>query len=153
VSATEPQRFARCTLGDVSRIAPAAALATVALVVAQAADAKGPDRAVVCGADRCASLRGPAVAGLLDWGGQAGFEQLPAPRRVPFYRLTLFDHGRPAWKLVYAPSLGRVRITQLDIYPFGSTAPYWRAVTSVGTSALARATRGLAPFPAPKSWH
>jgi hypothetical protein len=139
-------------LGDVGRIALAAALATIALVVAQAADAKGPDGAWVCGADRCASLRGPAVAGLLDWGGQAGFEQLPAPRRVPFYRLTLFDHGRPAWKLVYVPSVERVRITQLDVYPFGSVAPYWRAVTTDGTSALARVTRGLAPFPAPKSW-
>jgi hypothetical protein len=135
-----------------SRIALAATLVTFALVVAQAADAKGPDRARVCGADRCALLRGPAVVGLLDWRGQAGFEQLPAPRRVPFYRLTLFDHGRPAWKLVYAPSLERMRITQLDVYPFGSVAPYWRAVTSDGTSALARVTRGLAPFPAPTSW-
>jgi len=152
VSVTEPQRIGRCTWGDVSRIVLAAALAAVALVAAEAADAKGPDRARVCGADRCASQRGPAVRALLDWGGNAAIEQLPTPRRVAFYRLTLFDHNRPTWKLVYAPSLGQVRITQLDVFPFGSVAPYWRAVTREGLSALARATRGLGAFPASSSW-
>jgi hypothetical protein len=152
VSVTEPQRFGRCTWGDVSRIVLAAALAAVALVAVEAADAKGPDRARVCGADRCASLRGPAVRVLLDWGGQAAFEQLPTPRRVPFYRLTLFDHNRPTWKLVYVPSLRQVQITQLDVFPFGSVEPYWRAVTRDGQSALARATKGLRAFPAPASW-
>jgi hypothetical protein len=135
-----------------NRIAVACALTAVVLGAPSSAEAKGPDHARACGADRCASLRGPAVAALLDWGGQSAFEQLPAPCRVPFYRLTLYDHGRPAWKLVYAPSIGRVRISQLDVYPFGSLAPYWRAVTLGGTSALARATKGLRPFPAPSSW-
>jgi hypothetical protein len=136
----------------VSRIALAAALGAVVLAASPAADAKGPDRARVCGGDRCASIRGASVPALLDWSGQSAFEQLPAPRRVPFYRLTLYDNGRPTWKLVYAPSVGRVRITQLDVYPYGSIAPYWRAVTLPGTSALTRATRGLRPFPAPSSW-
>jgi hypothetical protein len=134
------------------RIGPLAVLAAAALAAPLAALAKGPDRASVCGADRCGSVRGPAVAALMDWGGRSGFEQLPAPRRVPFYRLTLYDRGRPAWKLVYAPSVGRVRITQLDVYPFGTIAAYWRAVTPAGKSALGRATRGLRPFPAPSSW-
>jgi hypothetical protein len=139
-------------LGDVSRIVLVAALGAVALAAAQAAAAKGPDHARVCGADRCASLRGPAARALLDWGGQAALEQLPAPRRVPFFRLTLFEHNKPTWKLVYAPSLRRVRITQLDVFPFGSLAPYWRTVTRNGLSALARATKGLTPFPASTSW-
>jgi hypothetical protein len=135
-----------------NRIAVACALTVVVLGVPSAAQAKGPDHARVCGADRCTSLRGPAVAALLDWGGRSAFEQLPAPRRVPFYRLTLYDRGRPAWKLVYAPSIGRLRISQLDVYPFGSLAPYWRTVTPDGTSALARATKCLRPFPASSSW-
>jgi hypothetical protein len=134
------------------RIGLLAVLAAAALAAPLGASAKGPDSASVCGADRCAALRGAGVPALMDWGGPAGFEQLPAPRRVPFYRMTLYDHGRPAWKLVYAPSVGRVRITQLDVYPFGTVAPYWRRVTPAGKSVLGRATRGLRPFPALSSW-
>jgi hypothetical protein len=152
VSVTEPKRFRRCTFGVVRRITIAAALTVFALATPLVAEAKGPTLARVCGADRCASIRGPAVRAFLDWGGVAGFEQLPAPRTVPFYRLTLYDRGRPSWRLLYAPSARRVRITQLSVYPFDTVAPYWRAVPPAGTSAFSRATRGLKPFPAPRSW-
>jgi hypothetical protein len=134
------------------RIGLLSVLVTAALAAPLAASAKGPDRARVCGADRCTAVQGLGARALLDWGGQAGFEILPAPRRVPFYRVTLYDHGHPVWRLVYAPSVRRVRITQLDVYPFGTVAPYWRAVTFGGRFALARATHGLRPIPAPSSW-
>ena len=134
------------------RIGLLSVLMAAALAAPLAASAKGPDRARVCGANRCTAVQGFAARALLDWGGQAGFEILPAPRRVPFYRVTLYDHGHPVWRLVYAPSVRRVRITQLDVYPYESIAPYWRALTPAGTSALARVTRALRPFPAPSSW-
>jgi hypothetical protein len=134
------------------RIGLLSVLATTALAAPLAASAKGPDRARVCGADRCTAVQGSAARALLDWGGQAGFEILPAPRRVPFFRVTLYDRGHPVWRLVYAPSVGRVRITQLDVYPYEAIAPYWRAITPAGKSALGRSTRELRPFPAPRSW-
>jgi hypothetical protein len=135
-----------------SRIGLVATLVASALAAPLAADAKRPARASACGADRCATIRGSQVMRLLDWGGQAPFEQLPAPRRVPFYRVTLYDRGQPTWRLLYAPSVGRLRIAQLDVYPYGSVGPYWRALTPAGTWALTRATHGLRPFPAPTSW-
>jgi len=134
------------------RIGLLSVLVAAALAAPVAASAKGPDRARVCGANRCTAVQGFAARALLDWGGQAGFEILPAPRRVPFYRVTLYDHGHPVWRLVYAPSARRVRITQLDVYPFGTVPPYWRAVTFGGRFRLARVTHGLRPFPAPSSW-
>ena len=135
-----------------SRTALAVVLAAAALAAPLAADAKGPDRASVCGADRCVSIRGSSVTGILDWSGRPGFDQLPAPHRVPFYRLTLYDRGRPAWLVLYAPSVARIRVTQLGVYPYGSIGPYWRSVTPGGASALARAKHGLRPFPTPASW-
>jgi hypothetical protein len=134
------------------RIGLLSMLSAAALAAPLAASAKGPDHARVCGANRCTAVQGFAARALLDWGGQAEFEILPAPRLVPFYRVTLYDRRRPVWRLVYAPSARRVRITQLHVYPYEAIAPYWRAVTPAGTSALARVTRGLRPFPAPNSW-
>src|SRR5262245_54496412 len=134
------------------RIGLLSVLVATALAAPLAASAKGPDRARVCGADRCATVQGFAARALLDWGGQAGFEILRAPRRVPFYRVTLYDRGHPVWRLVFAPSIRRVRITQLDVYPYEAIAPYWRALPPAGNAAFGRATRGLRPFPAPSSW-
>jgi hypothetical protein len=147
----EPKRFARCRFDDMRRTT-LLAVALVALAVPLAARAKGPDRASVCGTDRCTSFRGSEVNSLLDWGRGSGIAQLPAPSRAPFYRLTLYEGGRPTWQIVYAPSVERGRITQLDVYPYRSVAPYWRRVTPDGRAALSRVTRGLQPFPAPSAW-
>ena len=126
-------------------------LATVAFS-APAALAKGPDQARACGAVRCVSIHGTAAAALLDWGGQSEFDLLPAPRRVPYSRITLYERGTHTWEFLYAPSVSRVRITELDVYPFGSIAPYWRAVTSEGRAAFTRVIRGLTPFAAARTW-
>ena len=106
----------------------------------------------MCGARGRLSVRGPPVPAVLDWSGRSEFAQPPAPRRVPFYRLTIHERSRQAWLLLYAPSVARVRITQLGVYPYGSIAPYRRSVTPEGVSPLARATHGLTPFPSPSSW-
>jgi hypothetical protein len=119
---------------------------------APAALAKGPDQARACGAVRCVSIHGTAAAALLDWGGQSEFDLLAAPRRVPYYRITLYERGTHTWEFLYAPSVSRVRITELDVYPFGSIGPYWRAVTSEGRAAFARVIRGLTPFAASRTW-
>jgi hypothetical protein len=97
-------------------------------------------------------FRGSEVGRLLDWAGGSAYAQLPPPSRAPFYRLTLYEGGRPAWRIVYAPSVARARITQLDVYPYRSVAPYWRWVAPDGRAALSRVTRGLQPFPAPSAW-
>jgi hypothetical protein len=117
---------------------------------APAALANGPGRA--CGAVRCVSIHGTAAVALLDWGGQPEFDLRAAPRRVPYYRITLYDAGTRTWEFLYAPSVSRVRITEPDVYPFGSIAPYWRAVTSEGRAACARVIRRMTPFAAPRTW-
>jgi hypothetical protein len=118
-----------------------------------AAQAKGPNLARICGASGCSAIRGElTVSALLAWTG-TGFTLLDAPRPAPYYRFSLYDRGQPAWQLVYVPARHRIRIGQLDVYPYGSTlGPYWRSVTAEGRRALARATRGLSPFPAPRAW-
>ena len=72
--------------------------------------------------------------------------------RVPYYRITLYERGTCTWEFLYAPSVSRVRITEPDVYPFGSIAPYWRAVTSDGRAACAGVIRRMTPFAAPRTW-
>jgi hypothetical protein len=67
---------------------------------APAALAKGPDHARACGAVRCVSIHGTAAAALLDWGGQSEFDLLAAPRRVPYYRITLYERGTYTWEFL-----------------------------------------------------
>ncbi len=124
----------------------------LAAVTAPAALAKGPERARACGAVRCASIHGPAAEALLDWSEQPEFDLLAAPRRTTYYRITLYEHGTRTWEFLYAPTVSRVRVTEPDVYPFGSVAPYWRAVTPEGRTAFARVIRGLTPFAAPRTW-
>jgi hypothetical protein len=122
-------------------------------VLVPPAQAKGPNLARVCGASGCSAIRGEvAVDGLLAWTG-AGFTLLDTPPPAPYYRFTLYDRGQPAWQLLYVPSLHRLRIWELSVYPYGSNmGPYWRSVTAEGARTLAKATRGLDPFPTPGAW-
>jgi hypothetical protein len=133
-------------------VRPIALALVAAALAAPAALAKGPDGARACGAHRCTSIRGSSVGALFDRSGRPGFEQLAAPRRVPYYRVTLYERGKAVWQFLYAPSVSRVRITELGVYPFGPVAPYWRAVTSAGRAVFGRVVGGLVPFAAPRGW-
>jgi hypothetical protein len=136
------------------RVSTIAVAALVAMCLAAAAPAKGPDLARVYGASGCTTIRGPlAVDRLLSWMG-ATFTVAPVPRPAPYYRITLRDHGQSLMTLVYVPARHRIRVMQPAPYPFapGSSHPYWRDVSARGVAVFGEAVAGLKPFSAPRAW-
>jgi hypothetical protein len=130
------------------------AAAVVALALAGAAQAKGPDLARACGASGCTTLRGPkSVYPLLDW-MSAAFMIADTPGPAPYYHITFRDRGSVFMTLIWVPSRHRIRVLQPASYPFapGSQHPYWRAVSAKGAAALAKAVAGLRPFSTPRVW-
>ena len=121
--------------------------------VGQAA-AKGPDRANVCGWQRCRMLSGEAAASplLTSW-WLTPFDGAAAPTPAPSYRFTLHSAraGEGRWFIVWVPSAREMRVTQVGVYPYlQRIGPYWRAVPPNARRVFRRVTSGLRPYPASK---
>jgi len=114
----------------------------LALTLAASAAAKGPDRASVCGATHCITLRGDIeVYALLDWKATP-FELLDAPRPAPYYAITLRDWGT----ILYVPAQRLMRIDDPE------SPPYWRTLPRYQNARYSKLVRGMAPRPAPRNW-
>jgi hypothetical protein len=121
---------------------PILALAFAALVLIPAsASAKELESARICGADDCTTVTGAALlSGLLQGGATSGPPEAPAA----FYtaRLAVAGDHHESWTIAYLPSAGLVRSG-------GESGRYdWTAARPATADAFARATRGIAPFPA-----
>jgi hypothetical protein len=117
------------------------AVAVLALILAAAAAAKGPDRASVCGATRCIDIRGDIeVYSLLDWKATP-FQALAAPKPGPYYLITIRDWGT----ILYLPQRNLIRMRD-------ETGPYWRVLPPYLRPEYAKVTRGLTPRRADATW-
>jgi hypothetical protein len=132
----------------------AAAAAAAGALCVPTADAKGPDRATVCGVTHCVSIHGErAVWSLLAWQYDGPFAVRPAPRPAPFYAIRVRDSTRLDWTIVYVPRRHAVRLWQSHVPPYRQgVGPYWRTLPASAETVFARVVAPLAPRGAPRSW-
>ena len=130
----------------------------IAVALAAPVVAKGPMRGDLCGRSGCVALSGhEASAPFTSWWSRP-FTERPAPASAPFFRVVLRqdapDGGEPiTWTLLYVPQRSAMRIAQNRVPPYSAgVGPYWRTVPHSARAALARATRGVAPFAASAAW-